>query len=74
MFTDEELDDIVALAEGRPIVAIAEPAPTAREREASTSSLFELEPPFVTHGDPPPLSEWPAKATHGRRWPAPAPC
>ncbi len=72
MFTDEELDDIVALAEGRPIVAIPEPRQTAREREAFYLSLFDLEPPFVTHGAPaagervagarPPRASWPAPA------------
>ncbi len=65
MFTDEELDDIVALAEGRPIVAIPEPRQTAREREAFYLSLFDLEPPFVTNGAPPPVSEWPARSTTG---------
>jgi pyruvate,water dikinase len=65
MFTDDELDDLVALAAGRPIVAIPEPRQTARDREAYYESLFDLEPPFVTHGAPPPVGEWPKRSTSG---------
>jgi pyruvate,water dikinase len=70
MFTDGELDDLVALAHGRPIVAIPDPRQTAQEREAFYLSLFELEPPFVTNGAPPPVAEWPRRATAAT--PAPA--
>jgi len=50
MFRDDEMDAV-----------IADPAPwtdVARERERQYLQLFELEPPFVIVGDPPPLSEW----------------
>jgi pyruvate,water dikinase len=50
MFTDDELDEV--LREPTPWAAVA------REREQQYLSLFELEPPFVIVGDPPPLSEW----------------
>ena len=50
MFLDEEMDAV-----------IADPASwsdVAREREGQYLELFELEPPFVIDGDPPPLSAW----------------
>lgn len=50
MFTDEEIDQVVT-----------DPAAwtdIARQREAHYLDLFELEPPFVVVGEPPPLSEW----------------
>jgi pyruvate,water dikinase len=50
MFTDEEIDQV-----------LADPAAwtdTARTREQQYLELFDLEPPFVIVGDPPPLSEW----------------
>jgi pyruvate,water dikinase len=60
MFTDDEIDEV-----------LRDPAPwidVAREREAQYLSLFELEPPFVIVGDPPPLSEWKRRdaTTHER--------
>ena len=58
MFTDDEID-----AAGRP----GGTGPRRPRREAHVPVLFELEPPFVTVGDPPPVSEWPAKATTGER-------
>jgi len=33
-------------------------APVAGDREATYRELFDLEPPFVIDGTPPPLSEW----------------
>jgi pyruvate,water dikinase len=53
MFTDGELDAV-----------LADPASwssTAREREAQYLDLFNLEPPFVIVGDPPPIAEWPRR-------------
>jgi pyruvate,water dikinase len=58
MLTDDELDE-----------ALRDPAAwtdVARQREAQYLALFDLEPPFVIVGDPPPLSEWKRRdaATH----------
>lgn len=50
MFTDDELDEV--------LVDPAAWTAVAREREAQYLELFQLEPPFVIVGDPPPLSEW----------------
>src|SRR3954468_8861795 len=55
MFTDDEIDAVLL----DPSAWTA----TAREREAQYLSLFELEPPFVIVGDPPPLSEWKRRDT-----------
>jgi pyruvate,water dikinase len=57
MLVDDELDD-----------AVADPAPFAavvRAREATYRSLFEREPPFVTHGAPPPVEHWPRRGGAG---------
>ena len=64
MFSDDEIDAV-----------LVEPAAwteVARERERDYLMLFELEPPFVIVGEPPPLSKWArrdagtvAKATSG---------
>jgi len=53
MFTDDEID----------LVLEDPPAWTdlARRRERQYLELFELEPPFVIVGEPPPLSEWARK-------------
>ncbi|MEA3056932.1 MAG: rifampicin phosphotransferase [Actinomycetota bacterium] len=58
MFTDEELNEVLREPEAWTDVA--------REREAQYLALFELEPPFVIVGEPPPLSEWKRRdaATH----------
>jgi phosphohistidine swiveling domain-containing protein len=53
MFTDDELDQV--------LVDPASWTAIAREREEQYLSLFELEPPFVIVGDPPPLSTWPRR-------------
>lgn len=50
MFTDEEIDAV--------LVDPAAWTEVARTREQQYLSLFELDPPFVVVGDPPPLSEW----------------
>lgn len=50
MFTDDEMDGV--------LVDPGSWTETARERERQYLDLFELEPPFVIVGDPPPLSEW----------------
>ncbi|HVM52577.1 MAG TPA: PEP-utilizing enzyme [Acidimicrobiales bacterium] len=50
MFTDDELDQV--LVDPGAWTAVA------REREQQYLELFELEPPFVIVGDPPPLSSW----------------
>ena len=50
MFTNEEIDAV--------LVDPASWTDVARVREAQYLELFELEPPFVIVGDPPPLSQW----------------
>jgi pyruvate,water dikinase len=54
MLRDDELDSF-----------LADPAKftdTVREREEQYRSLFDLEPPFVVVGPPPPLSQWTRRA------------
>lgn len=50
MFTDDELD--VVLERPHDFTDLA------MEREERYLALFELEPPFVTVGEPPPTSQW----------------
>lgn len=55
MLSDDELDDF-----------LADPAAWVEviaQREAQYEALFDLEPPFVFAGDPPPLREWPERDT-----------
>ena len=55
MFSDGEIDEV-----------LTDPAAwseTARTREQQYLELFDLEPPFVIVGDPPPLSEWPRRGS-----------
>jgi pyruvate,water dikinase len=54
MLLDDELDDFVADP--------AKYATTIADRERAYLDLFELEPPFVLDGAPPPLSAWPRRA------------
>ena len=50
MLVDNELDDFVERrVDFRELVA---------ERERYYLSLYDVEPPFVTHGPPPPVSQW----------------
>ena len=50
MLVDNELDDFVERrVDFRELVA---------EREHYYLSLYDVEPPFVTHGPPPPVSQW----------------
>lgn len=53
MLADEEVDDFLE----RP----ADFTDELRSRERDYLELFELEPPFVVVGAPPPLSEWPRR-------------
>jgi len=59
MFVDGELD-IVCMWANREQTLPDYPdfSTLARERETTYLSLFDVEPPFVTHGPPPPPSEW----------------
>ena len=57
MFTDDELDAVLASPSSWTDVA--------RSREEQYLALFELEPPFVIVGDPPPLSQWPRRDRGG---------
>jgi phosphohistidine swiveling domain-containing protein len=50
MLVDDELD--AAVEDPTPFVEVV------REREGFYRSLFELEPPFVTNGPPPPVTQW----------------
>jgi pyruvate,water dikinase len=63
MFTDDELNEVLREPEAWTDIA--------RAREAQYLSLFELEPPFVIVGEPPPLSEWKRRdaAVHERATP-----
>ena len=63
MFVDEELDDLVDTALGRAMWAKPDFAALAAEREEFYLGLFDVEPPFVTQGDPPPPSEWARRST-----------
>ena len=63
MFVDDELDDLVDAVLGRTVWAKPDPAALAAEREAFYLGLFDVEPPFVTQGDPPPPSEWPRRSS-----------
>jgi hypothetical protein len=58
MFVSTELDDLVEWAAGVRLPVMVDYTALAREREAHYLSLFEVEPPFVTVGAPPPASEW----------------
>jgi pyruvate,water dikinase len=65
MLVDDELDDLVDTTFGRSMWAKPDMAAVARDREAYYLGLFEVEPPFVTQGAPPPPSEWPRRSTTG---------
>ncbi|HEV8627652.1 MAG TPA: PEP-utilizing enzyme [Acidimicrobiia bacterium] len=54
MLTADELASFVA---GLDVAALV------RDREATYLDLFDLEPPFVVDGTPPPLSEWKRRST-----------
>ena len=57
MLVDSELD-----------LFVADPAAytaVVREREAYYTSLWDLEPPFVSVGAPPPTSQWPRRSRPG---------
>ncbi|HEX9259073.1 MAG TPA: PEP-utilizing enzyme, partial [Acidimicrobiales bacterium] len=59
MFTDRELDLVCMWANGESVLPdYPDFSALARQREATYLSLFDLEPPFVTTGAPPPPSEW----------------
>jgi phosphohistidine swiveling domain-containing protein len=45
-------DELVSFVNGLDVAALV------RDREATYLELFDLEPPFVVDGCPPPLSEW----------------
>ena len=45
-------DELAAFATGGDVASLV------REREATYLELFDLEPPFVVDGTPPPLTEW----------------
>ncbi len=55
MLVDGELDDLAEKPE--PFAAIV------RERERYYLTLWDREPPFVTFGAPPPVTEWPRRST-----------
>lgn len=58
MFVDTELDDLVEWANDVRTPVMVDYTALAHEREAHYLSLFEVEPPFVSTGAPPPPSEW----------------
>jgi pyruvate,water dikinase len=64
MLLADELDDYVA----NPAVF----DPVIAERLDAYAALFEIDPPFVLVGDPPPLAEWPRRSTPGESDVAPA--
>ena len=57
MLVDEELDTFVEKPESF--------TATVREREAYYLTLWDIEPPFVAFGAPPPTSEWRQRAVSG---------
>lgn len=59
MLLADELDDYVA----DPVSF----APAIAERLATYESLFDLDPPFILAGDPPPPSEWPRRSASNAR-------
>jgi pyruvate,water dikinase len=50
-------DELVSFVAGLDVAALV------RDREATYLDLFDLEPPFVVDGTPPPLSEWKRRST-----------
>jgi pyruvate,water dikinase len=65
MLADHELDDVAGRAAGHPpMIPLPDHAGLAAEREAHFLTLWQLEPPFVSHGAPPPVASWPRKGRH----------
>ena len=65
-----ELDDLVDARARAPDVGQARPRPSRpREREAFYLGLFDVEPPFVTHGAPAAAERVAARGARRARWP-----
>jgi rifampicin phosphotransferase len=62
LFTDPF--DVMMLLADELDAYVADPssfAPVIAERREAFSDLYDIDPPFVLTGDPPPLAEWPRK-------------